>query len=66
MGAEILIDYENLPRQSSNIRNSAVQINKKLVEVYNKIGNMHENWYGMRYNDLVRSIKESKKNKKER
>lgn len=56
MGAEILIDYENLPRQSSNIRNSAVQINKKLAEVYNKIGNMHENWYGMRYNDLVRGL----------
>ena len=56
MGAEILIDYENLPRQSSNIRNSAVQINKKLVEVYKKIESMHANWYGMRYNDLVRGL----------
>ena len=56
MGAEILIDYENLPRHSSNIRNSAVQINKKLVEVYKKIESMHANWYGMRYNDLVRGL----------
>ena len=53
MGAVVLIDYENLPSQSNNIRNLAITLNERLNDVYINIGKMHEYWYGNRYNDMV-------------
>ena len=49
----IKIDYENVPAQSKNIRNGAIEVNNKLLESYRKIAEMHVCWYGKRYNELV-------------
>lgn len=49
----IKIDYESMPAQSKSIRNSAVELNNRILEVYRKIAEMHVCWYGERYNELV-------------
>lgn len=53
MGISVKIDYENIPSQSNNIRGQALEINSKLIDIYQKIKEMHTYWYGKRYNDLV-------------
>ena len=52
----IKIDYENVPAQSKNIRNGAIEVNNKLLESYRKIAEMHVCWYGKRYNSLVKEF----------
>ena len=49
----IKIDYENVPAQSKNIRNGAIEVNNKLLESYRKIAEMHVCWYGKRYNENI-------------
>lgn len=58
MSTDIKIDYENMPNQSNGIRNAALEINGKLLDVYQKIYEMHAHWYGKRYNELVLKFNE--------
>lgn len=53
MSSEVRVDYENMPSQSDNIRNTALELNGRLTAVYQKVTEMHAHWYGKRYNELV-------------
>lgn len=58
MSSEVRIDYENIPSQSGNIRNTALELNGRLTAVYKKVTEMHAHWYGKRYNELVTKFNE--------
>ena len=47
------VDYEALPRQAKQMRESGKKLNSELKKAYASIGTMHRSWYGKRYNDLV-------------
>jgi len=47
------VDYGRMPAQANEMRGEAKVLNKELAIVYESIRNMHEVWYGTRYNDLV-------------
>lgn len=53
MSLTITVDYENIPGQSSQARNIGMQINEILLDVYRNVTDMHNFWYGKRYNDIV-------------
>ncbi len=58
MSSEVRVDYENMPSQSDNIRNTALELNGRLTAVYQKVTEMHAHWYGKRYNELVTKFNE--------
>lgn len=58
MSLALKVDYENMPNQSNNIRNIALEINNKLLYIYQKVSEMHTHWYGKRYNELVTRFNE--------
>lgn len=58
MSSEVRVDYENMPSQSDNIRNAALELNGRLTAVYQKVTEMHAHWYGKRYNELVTKFNE--------
>lgn len=45
--------YTDLPGQAKNLRETGRTINEKMVKLYESIGAMSSNWYGVRYNELV-------------
>lgn len=47
------VDYRNMATQAVNIRNSAKELNTQVSNAYAEITNMHNDWYGKRYNALV-------------
>lgn len=50
------VDYKRMPLQASEIREEAKALNKEMIVAYESIKNMHEVWYGIRYNELVQSF----------
>lgn len=50
------VDYKRMPLQASEIREEAKALNKEMIIAYDSIKNMHEVWYGIRYNELVQSF----------
>ena len=50
------VNYEAMPRQAKQMREYAKQLNNELKTAYSKIGEMHNSWYGTRYNELVKSF----------
>lgn len=50
------VDYEAIPGKASNMRGLGQQLNYEAQKVYQEITNMHNNWYGKRYNSLVVSF----------
>ena len=50
------VNYEAMPRQAKQMREYAKQLNNELKTAYSKIGEMHNSWYGKRYNELVKSF----------
>ena len=58
MSSEVRVDYENMPSQSDNIRNTALELNGRLTAVYQKVTEMHAHWYGKRYNELLTKFNE--------
>lgn len=50
------VDYEAIPAQAQQIRTYGEQLNAELTTAYNSISNMHNSWYGNRYNMLVKEF----------
>lgn len=48
-----VVDYEAIPGKASQIRSLGQEINSEMTNVYQSITEMHNAWYGKRYNDLV-------------
>lgn len=56
MASIINVDYEAIPGQANQIRETAKQLNNEMTTIYNNISDMHNVWYGDRYNELVKSF----------
>ncbi|MBR6033596.1 MAG: WXG100 family type VII secretion target [Clostridia bacterium] len=47
------VDYEGMPAQAKQMRETGKSLNQELLQAYASIGDMHKSWYGKRYNALV-------------
>ena len=47
------VDYEAIPAKASAMRQAGTQLNQELLNMYQKITDMHNAWYGKRYHTLV-------------
>lgn len=50
------VDYEAMPGQASQMRSLGQELNSELTTAYTNITNMHNVWYGIRYNALVKEF----------
>lgn len=50
------VDYEAMPRNAKQMRNLGKQLNTEVTNAYKSIEDMHNSWYGKRYNELVNSF----------
>ena len=58
MSSPLKIDYKSIPNQANRIRNTALEINDRILDVYKQVAEMHTHWYGKRYNELVSKFNE--------
>ena len=49
----IKVDYMAIPKQTSTMRTHGKELNAQLTEAYKSIEELHNSWYGQRYNELV-------------
>lgn len=54
--ANILANYESIPTIARQIRAYAQELNTEMVNVYANIADMHNCWYGKRYNELAKGF----------
>ena len=52
------VDYEAIPGQAKQMRSYGQELNTELTNAYKSITNMHNSWYGKRYNALVKEFNE--------
>lgn len=52
------VDYEAMPRKAKAMREYALELNNELRTAYSNVGEMHNSWYGVRYNELVKDFNE--------
>ena len=52
------VDYEAMPRQAKAMREYALELNNEIRTAYSNVGEMHNSWYGVRYNELVKDFNE--------
>lgn len=50
------VDYEAIPGQAQQMRAYGNELNSELTTAYQSIADMHNAWYGKRYNELVKSF----------
>lgn len=50
------VDYEAMPGQAQQMRAQGQELNSELTTAYQSIADMHNAWYGKRYNELVKSF----------
>lgn len=50
------VDYEAMPGQAKRMREYALELNGELKTAYSKVAEMHNAWYGIRYNELVKDF----------
>lgn len=50
------VDYRAIPAQAKQIRTYGQELNSEMTTAYQSIGNMHNSWYGERYNALVKEF----------
>lgn len=50
------VDYKRMPLQANEMRGEARLLNREINEAYESIKNMHQVWYGIRYNELTESF----------
>ena len=48
------VDYEAIPGQAEQMRTEGQALNRELTNAYQNITGMHSDWYGKRYNELVK------------
>lgn len=58
MSSPLKVDYESIPNQTNSIRNTALEINDRILNVYKQVAEIHIYWYGKRYNELVTKFNE--------
>lgn len=47
------VDYMSIPGKTDQMRGVGRELNEKIQSVYDDVKNLHEYWYGERYNRLV-------------
>ena len=52
------VDYEQMPKQANEMRGYGKNLNSEMTKAYASIAQMHESWYGKRYNELVKAFNE--------
>lgn len=50
------VDYEAIPALARQVRTHAEALNAELVNAYTSVAEMHNVWYGIRYNTLVNAF----------
>lgn len=50
------VDYEGIPSIAQQMRSKGEELNTELTTAYQSIADMHNAWYGKRYNELVKSF----------
>ena len=50
------VNYEAIPAIARQVRTHAQELNTEMVNVYNSIADMHNCWYGKRYNALAKEF----------
>jgi len=50
------VDYEAIPAIARQVRIHAQDLNTQMLEIYSNISEMHNSWYGIRYNTLVKDF----------
>ena len=50
------VDYQAMPGQANEMRGHGKLLNSEMTKAYASIAQMHEVWYGIRYNELVNSF----------
>ena len=50
------VDYEAMPGQAKEMRGYGKQLNGEITKVYASIEELHNSWYGKRYNELVKAF----------
>ena len=52
------VNYKAMPGQAKKMREYALELNSALKNAYSNVGEMHNSWYGIRYNELVKDFNE--------
>lgn len=52
------VDYLDMPGKINTMKQNAEALNVQITKAYDTIANMHDDWYGKRYNELVKSFNE--------
>ena len=47
------VNYEAIPAQAKQMRNLGIDLNSEVTKAYASLAQMHDSWYGTRYNELV-------------
>ncbi len=50
------VDYKAIPAKAKNMRAEGKALNKEMTNAYKSVADMHNSWYGKRYNDLVQGF----------
>lgn len=49
-------DYQGIQRTAENIRSMGEELNREIAKAYQSVAEMHNSWYGKRYNTLVQDF----------
>ncbi len=50
------VDYFAIPARANEMREQGKELNDEITKVYATVAEMHEHWYGERYNELVKAF----------
>ena len=50
------VDYKSIPRDAKAMRTKGQELNKEIADAYKSVKELHTDWYGKRYNDLVKEF----------
>lgn len=54
MSVNLHVDYKRMPKQAQQMREQGIELNNELIKVYDNVDKMRKNWYGERYNELLK------------
>ena len=50
------VDYNGFPKVAKSMRSEAEELNNQVKELYDRLAEMKKDWYGPRYDELVKSF----------
>ena len=50
------VDYNGFPKVAKGMRSDAEELNNQVKELYDRLAEMKKDWYGPRYDELVKSF----------